>query len=193
MWINLQMHINPSGMLFNNASGLESKTEDLSSLPGLNGVPTPLLHLCKEVGLVGKMWTSLGDQWQVLCKLWLCPETILELSTRSDLSFTQIHKSTIPGDWKDWMNSKLMNSNAKPPADSFRNVFTEYLNGLQLTVKDSTNTVMSAIWYYSGKTGILGLLLCLYWQAEYSGARRDWECNMKCVESIFNTILTSHL
>ena len=129
----------------------------------------------------------------MLCKLWLRAEAILESSTRSDLSFTQIHKSTIPEDWKDWMNSKLMNSDAKPPADTFRNVFTEYLNRLQLTVKESTNTVMSAIWCCSGKTGILGLFLCLYWQVEYLGARHDWEGNMKCIESIFNTILTSHL
>ena len=180
-------------MLFNNASGPQANTENISSLPGLDGVPTPLLCLRKEVRLVGKPWTSLGDRWQVLCKLWLRAETILESSTRANLSFTQIRKSAIPEDWKDWMNSKLMNSDAKAPADTFGNVFTKYLNRLQLTVKESTNTVMSAIWCCSGKTGILGLLLGLYWQVEYSGAGRDWENNMKCVESIFNTILTSHL
>ena len=151
MWINLWMCINPSGMLVNNVSGPESNTENLSSLPGLDGVPTLLLNLCKEVGLIGKLWKSLGDQWQALCKLWLHAETILESSTCSDLSFTQICKSTIPEDWKDWMNSKLMNSDAKPPVDSFGNVFTEYLNRLQLTVKDSTDTVMSAIWCCSRK------------------------------------------
>ena len=187
------MRVNPSGMPFNDASGPQADTENISSLPGLDGVPAPLLYLHKEVRLIGKPWTSLGDRWQALCKLWLCAEAILESSTRSDLTFTQIRKSAIPEHWKEWMNSKLMNSDATPPVDTFGNVFTEYLNGLQLTAKESTNTVMSAIWCRSGKTGILGLLLCLYWQAEYSGARRDWESNMKCVESIFNTILTSHL
>ena len=180
-------------MPFNDVSGPQADTENISSLPGLDGVPAPLLYLHKEVRLVGKPWTSLGDRWQALCKLWLHAEAILESSTRSDLTFTQIRKSAIPEDWKEWMNSKLMNSDAMPPADTFGNMFTEYLNGLQLTAKESTNTVMSAIWCRSGKTGILGLLLCLYWQAEYSGAGCDWESNMKCVESIFNTILTSHL
>ena len=187
------MHVNPSGMPFNDASGPQADTENISSLPGLDGIPAPLLYLRKEVGLIGKPWTSLGDRWQALCKLWLHAEAILESSTRSNLTFTQIRKSAIPEDWKEWMNSKLMNSDATPPADTFGNVFTEYLNGLQLTAKESTNTVMSAIWCHSRKTGILGLLLCLYWQAGYSGAGRDWESNMKCVESIFNTILTSHL
>ena len=40
-----------------------------------------------------------------------------------------------------------------------------------------------------GKTGILGLLLCLYWQAEYSGGGNDWKANIKRVESIFSAIL----
>ena len=58
-WIKLRMHINPSGMLFNDASGPQANTEDISSLPGLDGIPAPLLYLHKEVGLVGK---PLGDR-----------------------------------------------------------------------------------------------------------------------------------
>ena len=160
MSIKFRMHVNPSGMPFNDASGPQANTENISSLPGLDGVPAPLLYLRKEVGLIGKPWTSLGDQWQALCKLWLCAEAILESSTCSDLSFTQIHKSAIPEDWKDWMNSKLMNSDARAPADTFGNVFTKYLNRLQLTVKESTNTVMSAIWCRSGKKQVY-LAFCL--------------------------------
>ena len=114
-------------------------------------------------------------------------------SNCNDLSFTQICKSTIPEDWKDWMNVKLMNTDARPPDESFRKSFTQYLKGLQLTTPDSGSTVMSVLWCHPGKTGILGLLLCLYWQAEYSGARKNWEGNVKWVESIFNNILISNM
>ena len=138
MWIKFRMGVNPSGMPFNDASEPQANTENISSLPGLDGIHAPLLYLHKEVGLVGKLWTSLGDRWQVLCKLWLHAEAILESSTCSDLSFTQIHKSAIPEDWKDWMNSKLMNSNAKAPADTFGNVFTKLTILINLT-----NLVMS--------------------------------------------------
>ena len=48
---------------------------------------------------------------------------------------------------------------------------------------------MTEIWCCLGKTGILGLILCLYWQAEHSGAGNDWIENMKRVEGIFNAIL----
>ena len=36
-----------------------------------------------------------------------------------------------------------------------------------------------------------GLLPCLYWQVEYAGARNDWDKNLKCVENIFNAILSN--
>jgi hypothetical protein len=48
---------------------------------------------------------------------------------------------------------------------------------------------MSEMWTHPGKTGIIGLLLCLYWQAEYSGGGKDWELNMDRVKCIFNAIL----
>jgi len=86
------------------------------------------------------------------------------------------------------MNSKLMNIDARPPADSFGKVFTAYLKGLSSSNMKDRGTVMTEIWCRPGKTGILGLLLCLYWQAEYSGAGNDWKQNMKRVEDIFNAI-----
>ena len=117
-------------MPFQYASGIDVNTDNLSSQSGLDGVPAVLVYLCKEVGLIGKPWTSLGDQWQGVCKLWLCAETLLEGSTHSNLSFTQISKSAIPEDWKDWMHLKLMNSDVRPPVDSFGNMFTDYFKGL---------------------------------------------------------------
>ena len=162
----------------------------MCSHTGLEGVPTALLYLHKEVGLAGDTWNTLGARWQALAQLWLHAEAALAKSAHSDLSFTQIHKSAIPEDWKDWMNAKLMNIDARPPAESFIKAFTNYLKGLNFTMADQGITVMSTLWCHPGKTGIVGLLLCLHWQAEYSGAGHDWDTNIKCVEAIFNTILT---
>jgi len=87
------------------------------------------------------------------------------------------------------MNAKLMKTDAKRPSDTFGKVFTDYLNGLLSTTSNIGGTAMAAIWCHPGKTGILGLLLCLYWQAEYSGGGNDWKANIKRVESIFSAIL----
>ena len=105
-------------------------TNHLTSELGLHGIPAPLKYLSKEVGLIGDPWANPGKQWQSLAKLWLCAETVLSKSNRNDLSFTQIHKSAIPEDWKDWMNAKLMNTNVRPPDESFGKSFTQYLKGL---------------------------------------------------------------
>jgi hypothetical protein len=82
-----------------------------------------------------------------------------------------------------------MKTDAKCPSDKFGKVFTDYLNGLPSTPSDIGGAVMAAVWCRPGKTGILGLLLCLYWQAEYSGGGNDWQANMKRVEGIFSAIL----
>ena len=82
-----------------------------------------------------------------------------------------------------------MKTDMKPPSDTFGKVLTDYLNGLPSTASDIGGTVMAAIWCRPGKTSILGLLLCLYWQAEYSGGGKDLQANMKHVEGIFNAIL----
>jgi len=87
------------------------------------------------------------------------------------------------------MNSKLMSIDAKPPAELFGHVFTDYLKGLSMSTMKDQCMVMTEIWCHSGKTGIVRLRLCLYWQAEYSGARNDWKHNMRCVEDIFKAIL----
>ena len=86
-----------------------------------------------------------------------------------------------------------MKTDVVRPPESFGKVFTNYLKGLPSTVLEIGGTVMTEIWCRPGKTGIMGLLLCLNWQAVYSGAGRDWEGNMKCVEAIFNAILAPDL
>ena len=89
------------------------------------------------------------------------------------------------------MNLKILKVDVKCPLETFRKQFTSYLRGLPSSTLIIGGTVMSEIWSRPGKTGVIGLLLCLYWQAEYSGAGKEWEANMKCVESIFNAILAT--
>ena len=164
----------------------------ISRQSGLSGVPGELVYLRAELGLVGDAWNSMGAKWQDIAALWLRAETKLSNCGHSDLSITQIRKSTIPEDWKDWMASKLMRTDAQHPAESFGQVFTEYLKGLPSFTMNNGGTVMTQIWCRPGRTGIVGLLLCLYWQSTYSGAGNDYEDNLKRVESIFQAILTSN-
>ena len=57
-----------------------------------------------------------------------------------------------------------------------------YLNGLL------TGIVMQRMWCRPGKTGTLGLLLCLFWQAQYSGVEPEWNNNINSVKQILNYI-----
>ena len=91
---------------------------------GLSSVPTHLQYLRQEVGLSGEPWDNLGKEWRSLASLWLCAEMLLLKSTRSDQTFTEIHKSNIPKVRKDWMCSKNMKTDSPKPADSFGRIFT---------------------------------------------------------------------
>ena len=164
-----------------------------SSKSSLIGVPTDLAHLCKELGLVGDAWCSMGARWQALAILWLWAEEVLSSTACTNLTFLQIHKSTLHDDWKEWMNAKLMRTNMPTPAESFGKVSTDYLKGIQSSTLKQGGLVTSEIWCHPGRTGIVALLLCLYWQSVYSGARHDWEGNLNVIESIYNAILTSNL
>src|SRR5271156_6722078 len=107
----------------------------------------------------------MGAQWQALGSLWLHAEQALSKSGRTDLSFTEIKQSNIPEEWKDWAYAKIMKGDARPPSESFGKTFTTYLSQYSSNVEDMAGTVMSNTWCRPGKTGILGLLVCLYWQA----------------------------
>jgi len=82
-----------------------------------------------------------------------------------------------------------MKTDTKGPSESFRKVFTTYLNELLSSTMAIQGTIMTEIWCHPGKTSIIGLLLCLYWQAEYSDAGHGWQVNIKDVKFIFNGIL----
>jgi hypothetical protein len=114
----------------------------------------------------------LGSGWQALGYLWLCTETALAWSGRADLTFAEICNLSIPDDWKDWMYAKLMRTDATCPVESFGKVFTDYLNGLPSSAQKLSGIVINKGWSHLGKTDIVGLTLCLYWRAEYTGA---WE------------------
>lgn len=159
------------------------------SLRGLSGVPVSLQYLREEVGLAGPDWESLGAEWKALAAQWLRAEILLSKTGRTDLSFAEIHASSIPDAWKDWMSAKVMNTDAHRPTQAFGSVFTDYLNKLPSSTMAIEGTVMTEIWCRPGITGIIGLLLCLYWQAEFSGAGHDWKANLARVGYIFNAIL----
>jgi hypothetical protein len=161
----------------------------LSSQHGLSGLPTTLQHLREEVGLAGEPWETLGAEWQSLGSLWLRTDTALIKSGRTDLSFKEIYESSIPDDWKQWMAAKAMKTDAKRPSESFGKVFTNYLRSLPASTHTIGGTVMDQVWSRSGRTGVIGLVLCLHWQAVYSGAGKDWHANLKLIDRIFNAIL----
>ena len=163
----------------------------LLRLPGLSGIPPTLQPLHEEAGLAGEAWVSPRPQWQALAALWLHTEAILSKAARSDLSLDEICSSDIPDTWKDWMNAKQSKVNAQTPSDTFRQVLTDYLASLPSSTGEVGGSIMKQVWCQPGKMGIFGLLLCLYWQAEYAGAGDDWDKNLKCVENIFNAILSN--
>ena len=162
----------------------------LLRLLGLSSVPSTLQPLCEEAGLAGAALVSLGPQWQALAALWLHTEAILSKGAQSDLSLDEIHSSDIPDAWKDWMNAKHLKADTQTPLDTFGQVLTDYLAGLPSSTGKVGGSIMKQVWCWPGKTGIFDLLLCLYWQVEYAGARNDWDKNLKCVENIFNAILS---
>jgi hypothetical protein len=152
-------------------------------------VPPSVHYLREEVGLAGLGWETMGAKWRALGSLWLRAEQALSKSGRTDLSVDEVRKSNIPEEWKDWMNAKITKIDARRPSESFGKTFTDYLKQLPSDTAQVGGTVMDHIWCRPGKTGILGLLLCIYWQAEHSGAGNDWESNIQYVEGIFNAIL----
>ena len=89
------------------------------------------------------------------------------------------------------MNAKHLKMDAQTPLDTFRQVLTDYLAGLPSSTSEVGGSVMKQVWCQPGKMGIFDLLPCLYWQAEYAGAGNDWDKNLKCVENIFNAILSN--
>lgn len=132
-------------------------------------MPTNLQYLRDEVGLAGDSWESLGLEWHNLAMLWLWTKTFLLKAPRPNLTLTEIHKSNIPQVWKDWISSKIMKVDTPCPSETFGPIFTRYLKGLPTSIRISGGTVMEQEWCRSGKTRVIGLLLCLFWQVEYSG------------------------
>ena len=125
-------------------------------------MPANLQYLRDEVGLVGDSWESLGLEWCSLVTFWLWTETFLLKAARANLTLTEIHKSDIPQAWKDWISCKIMKVDAPWPLETFGPMFTHYLKGLPASVCKSRGMVMEQEWCRSGKTRVIGLLLCLF-------------------------------
>ena len=114
---------------------------------------------------------------------------MLSKSGHIDLSFNEIYQSSGLAEWEEWMYAKVMKTDEKYLVKLFEKVFTNYLNGLMSSIMVIKATVMTEIWCHPGKTGIIGLLLCFYWQAKYSGSENECTANIKHIEYIFNSIL----
>jgi hypothetical protein len=138
---------------------------------------------------VGDGWENGGTPWHSLAAIWLRAEGILAKTGRNDLQFKEIHASSLPPAIKDWMCSRIMQTDAIPPAESFGNDYTDFLGNLPWTSMIKGNAVLDQVWCRPGKTGIVFLLVGLHWQAVYSGAGKKWERNLKLVDTIFRTIL----
>ncbi|KAI0245018.1 hypothetical protein BJV78DRAFT_1159260 [Lactifluus subvellereus] len=157
---------------------------------GLSSIPPALQPFREELGLAGADWDAFGHDWQALATLWLRAETSVSKSGRADLTIAEIRSLSIPDEWKEWMTAKLMKTDTNPPSDAFGQVLTEYLSRLPPSVfKAGGKSVMTQVWCRLGRTGIVGLLLCLHWQVEYSGTRPEWKTNLKRVECIFKAII----
>jgi hypothetical protein len=163
----------------------------ITSQPGLASVPQSLLTIREEVGLSGQGWEDLGKPWHTLAALWLRAEVVLGKSGRPDLKYAEIHASTLPASLKDWMCCKIMHVDCSRPGEPFGNEFTNYLVGLPWSSLADSNSIMDEIWCHPGRTGIIVLLVGLYWQALYSRSKKKWASNLEWVETIFHAILNA--
>jgi hypothetical protein len=161
------------------------------SVNGLSSVPACLINCRDGLGLVDPVWTSYGKEWRSLAALWLRAETALSKTGRCDLTITEINDSTIPNAIKDWMYSKRMAQDARPPDDRFGKVWTAFLASLKIDTYPDGDALLEEVWCRPGQTGIVLFILGLYWQAEYSGAGNDWQRNMELVKDIFTKILSA--
>lgn len=161
----------------------------IPSMAGLSGVPTDLFPLREEVGLAGEQWEALGPKWHSLASTWLRAETALHRSGKPDLTFKEVEDSSLPRDWKNWMHDKLLRVDNNGPSDSWAECFTEYLKKLRITPDVNNRTFLDEPWVRAGRTGIIGLVKGLHWQALHFAAGPDWESNVSYVEDFFHAIL----
>jgi hypothetical protein len=106
--------------------------------------------------------STLGVEWQALGLLWLRTNTALIRSTWTDLSLKGIHQLSIPDAWKEWMFAKAMKPNAPHPLEAFGKTFTKYLCSLPASTHAIGGTILDQPWFHSGRTGVIGIVFCLY-------------------------------
>ena len=146
----------------------------------------------EKLGLLDPTWTSYGKEWRSLASLWLRAESALAKSGRADLKFAEINHSSLPQAIKDWMVHALMRVDAMPPrGDGFGAIWTSFLKSLPISEWKDNDGVLEQVWCRTGTTGIVFLVLGLFWQAEYSGAGKEWTSNMRRVHDIFECILSA--
>ena len=132
-----------------------STTQHSITLYIIGRVPTLFLSSFVKV-------STLGAEWQALGSLWFWTDTALIRSARTNLSSMGIHQLSIPDAWKEWMFTKAMKPDAPRPSEAFGRMFTEYLRGLPASTHAIGGTVLDQPWSHLGRTGMIGVVFCLY-------------------------------
>lgn len=163
-------------------------------IPVLPKVPPGLHFLREEVGIQGPDWKMLGGSdsgWANLANLWLRAETAVGKAGAAPLNADEISESPLPNEWKAWLLHQVNPANGRLlPEKSFDICLTEYLRGLNwMQLESDLDHVLSYPWARSGKTGLIGLLLVLNWQAIYSGTGKAWMDNVALVTKLFQAII----
>ena len=162
----------------------------IHSIHGLASVPAAYSAIKQELGLVNPVWSSHPAEWKRLCTLWLCVEGSLGKTGRPDLTNQEINNLAVPPDIVNWMLRKKLSQEHPQPDGGFDKVWTTFLSRLAISDREKTSDILQEMWCRPGHTGIVFLLLGMHWQAEYFGTGKDWHRNVKCVEHIFNIIIS---
>ena len=71
-----------------------------------------------------------------------------------------------------------MRNDATRPQESFGKEFTRYLEQLPWDSMIGGDEILKQIWCRPGRSGVIVLLVGLYWQAVYSGGGKEWKGNI---------------
>lgn len=155
-------------------------------------MPKALKDHKEELGLTGDFWATIGastNKFHQLAQCWLNTEVVITKLAKPDLTQEEIFKSNIPEAWKDWMAAKELPNDHSKLDESFGTTFKVYLQSLDIpSLQRNPDAVLELIWARDGRTGIVGLLACLHWEAVASGVGNDWRKNAEQVELLFDMI-----
>jgi hypothetical protein len=116
-------------------------------------------------------------------------EVLLAKTGRVHLEIDEICQSLLLKALQDWLYCRLLRTDSSCLGEPFGNEFTNYMQELPWDTLTQGDAVLDQVWCRPGRTGIIVLLVGLYWQAEYSGGGNLWDDNIWRVDKIFCAIL----